>query len=361
MAPEASGLGVGAFGVNRVVFAVGAMFRTARRLLRKRLGSELETVRGLIRKVEFEEETQQQQFPTLTPTARPITRSPPAPSVLPKESDIFARPLESATDEAMQKAKAKPEGRQNQCAAPTPALRPVISTSPPAPLAVPRENDTSARPQTPAVVHIVEPDELQTPRPVVTAPTEPPINSSPLAPAARPNQNDTSAPDAAHTVIVESQDPSSPVADDPLTDLIAKAQETMEQRRQEEGRRTREEARRGGSSLRWRGSRCPTSTYTRGTWSGSAEGEQRPPRRAWLPHRHAVLGTLPKANGGGEEQEDVDVEERERFGRKLGAMQIASLVLCTPDPPLEIRISRLLHYALKPMILGSQHFACMLN
>jgi hypothetical protein len=87
MAPEAAGLGVGALGVKRVVFAVGAMSRTARRL-----GSELDAVRGLIRKVELEEEIHQQQFPTPTPTARPITSSPPAPSVLPKESDIFGRP-----------------------------------------------------------------------------------------------------------------------------------------------------------------------------------------------------------------------------------------------------------------------------
>ncbi|KAK3154493.1 hypothetical protein QOZ80_2BG0191180 [Eleusine coracana subsp. coracana] len=42
----------GAFGVKRVVFSVGAMSGAARRRLRKRLGSEIDAVRDLIRKAE---------------------------------------------------------------------------------------------------------------------------------------------------------------------------------------------------------------------------------------------------------------------------------------------------------------------
>lgn len=200
------------------------------------------------------EEIRRQRTPP-TPTVRPITISTPAPSELPKESDVTAQ-----IPEAMQVTKA--EAVQNQCTAPAPTVPvpvpPKISSSPAA-LSLSKVRDTSSQPQPRGAAHSVE---LRNQRAVVTAPTEPPTNRSPHAPVpvqALPSGNGASAqpppapaPDAAHVVMAGPEEPhqdpnaapASPAGDDPaLTDLIARAQEAAQRRRREEINRERHRAR----------------------------------------------------------------------------------------------------------------------
>jgi hypothetical protein len=137
------------------------------------------------------------------------------------------------------------EEMQQHCAAPTAAVRPIASSPP----VLPKESDIAARLQKSApddAMQIANPKELQN----LPALTEPPIsNISPPAPAFLPvpNQTASAQPPAPDAVIVEPEEEphQDPAAEDgPLTDLISKAQEAMERRRQEERSRAREEARR---------------------------------------------------------------------------------------------------------------------
>ncbi|XP_062224465.1 uncharacterized protein LOC133922998 [Phragmites australis] len=214
---------------------------------------------GVVQIAEAEELQEQCFAPALT--ARLITSSPPAPAALPKENVTSPQPPEPVRDAEYSNRTSLPhrssweqENLQDLSAAPAPASAArLITTSPPALAALPKENNNSPQPPEPVrdAEYSAKQEKLQdlsaAPGPMASL-----ITSSLPTAAALHKENDTSAqpPEPApETVqIADPEEPQDQIAEPepaagPITDLIAKAQEAIERRRRQERERARKKAR----------------------------------------------------------------------------------------------------------------------
>ncbi|KAL6634639.1 hypothetical protein ACP70R_027310 [Stipagrostis hirtigluma subsp. patula] len=156
----------------------------------------------------------------------PTTSRPPAPAAPPKDNDTSAQSSQAAHS-------AELEVLRDQHAEPAPTVR-LITSSPPAPAALPKDNDKSAQPPEPATLAMEDDVPAQPPEPA-SLPKENDASAQPPEPAPEPVR--IAEPEGLHDLSAAPK----PTA---ITNLIAKAQDALERRRQEEKERAREKARR---------------------------------------------------------------------------------------------------------------------
>ncbi|TKW39997.1 hypothetical protein SEVIR_1G216700v4 [Setaria viridis] len=182
--------------------------------------------------------------------------TPPVPAVLPKMNDANAQPLEPAPEMVRI---AEQEELQDQCAPPPPAppVHPVTS-SPPGPAALPKENDTYTQPPDPApeAIQIAEETEELLSLCVAPAATGHPITGGSAPPsAALPEENGASSQPPPELAPVPAQvaDPeepqvqgqgAAPAPANDLSGLVNEAKEEAKRRRQLAKERAKAKARR---------------------------------------------------------------------------------------------------------------------